>query len=99
MTNKVVKLYRHKKSNLVSIAEGKKEFSRLIQDAENEKKEYIVTKRGKPVAAILPYTEYKKAKRTEAYRKIMAAREIFSDKNISVEDVIQESKKQLEKKP
>ena len=42
----------------VSIAEGKKGFSRLIQDTLRKKDKVIVTKRGKPVVAIIPYEEY-----------------------------------------
>jgi len=38
------------KSTTISIAEGKKGFSRFIEDAHRDKEEIIVTKRGKPVA-------------------------------------------------
>jgi prevent-host-death family protein len=46
------------KSTTVSIAEGKKGFSRLIQDASEKNEEIIVTKRGKPVAVIIAYNEH-----------------------------------------
>ncbi len=36
----------------VSIAEGKKSFSRLIQDAVEKNEDIVVTKRGEPVAVI-----------------------------------------------
>ena len=55
------------KSTTVSIAEGKKGFSRLIQDASEKKEEIIVTKRGKPVAVIVPYEEYRHSRRLEGY--------------------------------
>jgi prevent-host-death family protein len=41
-------------STTVSIAEGKKGFSRLIHDTEEKRKNTIVTRRGKPVAVIIP---------------------------------------------
>ena len=86
------------KTKKVSIAEGKKSFSRLIQDALDNKKEFIVTRRGEPVAVIVPYDEYKQLKRLEGYKKIMDAREAFLKSGVSADEVFKESKKQLEKK-
>jgi prevent-host-death family protein len=86
------------KSSTVSIAEGKKGFSRLIQDASEKKGEIVVTKRGKPVAVILPYEEYQQSKRIEGYRKISRAREAFLEIGISADEVFRESRSQLEKK-
>ncbi len=94
----MVKLHNHKKSITVSIAEGKERFSRIINDAAEEKKEIVVTKRGKPVAVIIPYKEYKQSKRVEGYRKIITARNLFANKGISAENIFKESRKQLEKK-
>ena len=98
MTNKKYKSYNQEKIVTVSIAEGKKDFSRLMHDAVEEKKEIIVTKRGKPVTAIVPYEKYKHLKRLEGYRKIMAAREAFLNADVSADVVFKESRKQLEKK-
>jgi prevent-host-death family protein len=86
------------KSSTVSIAEGKKGFSRLIQDSSEKKEEIVVTKRGKPVAVILPYEEYQQSKRIKGYRKISKAREAFLKTGISADEVFKESKSQLEKK-
>jgi len=86
------------KSSVVSIAEGKKGFSRLVQDALEKKVEIVVTKRGKPVAVILPYEEYQQSKRVEGYRKISEARETFLKTGISADELFKESKSQLEKK-
>ena len=87
------------KATTVSIAEGKKSFSRLIQDAFEKKEEIVVTKRGKPVAAIIPYEEYQHSKRVEGYRKIMEARKVFLRTGILADDVFEESRKELEKRP
>lgn len=84
------------KTNTVSIAEGKKGFSRLIEDTQTKKEEIIVTRRGKPVAVIIPYEEYKRSKRTEGYKKIMEAREFFLKAGLVAEEVFKESRKQLE---
>jgi prevent-host-death family protein len=98
MTNKKSKKYKQAEPTTVSVAEGKKRFSSLMRDALEGKKEFIVTKRGKPVAVIIPYEEYKHSKRLEGYRKIMDAREAFLSSDVSADKVFQESKKQLEKK-
>ena len=87
------------KSTTVSIAEGKKGFSRLIRDAAQKREEIIVTKRGKPVAVILPYGEYQQSRRLEGYMKVMEAREVFVRSGIRADDVYKETRKQLEKRP
>ena len=84
------------KSTTVSIAEGKKGFSRLIQGALEKKEKIIITKRQKPVAVIVPYDEYQHSQRFEGYKKIMEAREAFSKAGVKAKDVYKESKKQLE---
>ncbi len=86
------------KNTTVSIAEGKKSFSRIVQDTNIKKGETIVTKRGKPVAVIISYEEYKRSKKIEGHRKIMEARKEFLKAKVSADEVFGESKKQLEKK-
>lgn len=86
------------KETTVSIAEGKKGFSRLAEEAHKKKKDTIITKRGKPVAVIIPYEEYKRSKKVEGRRKIMEARAAFLKAGIEAEEVFKESKKQLEKR-
>ena len=86
------------KEATVSIAEGKKDFSRLIQSSQDKEEDIIVTKRGKPVAVIMPYEKYQKTKRMEGYKKIMEAREIFIKADLDAEDIFKESKEQREKR-
>ncbi len=82
----------------ISIAEGKKSFSRLIKDTFLKKEEVVVTKRGKPVAAIIPYEKYQHSKRVEGYEKIMEARESFLKTGIKASEVFKESRKQIERR-
>ncbi len=84
------------KGTTVSIAEGKKGFSRLIQGAIDKKEKIIITKRQKPVAVIIPYDEYQHSQRIEGYKKIMEAREAFLKAGVKAKGVYKESKKQLE---
>jgi prevent-host-death family protein len=86
------------KDTTVSIAEGKKGFSRLIQGALDKKEKIIITKRRKPVAVIIPYDEYQRSMRFEGYRKIMEVREAFLKAGVKAKDVYKESKKQLEER-
>jgi prevent-host-death family protein len=90
---------RYMKTTTISIAEGKKGFSRLIHDTQKNRGETVITKRGKPVAVIMPYEEYKHSKRIEGYRKIMEARGTFLKTGLTADEVFKESKKQLEKRP
>jgi len=86
------------KSISVTVAEGKKGFSRLIRDVLQKKEEIIVTKRGKPVAVILPYEEYQQSKRIEGYKKIMETRGVFLKANIGADEIFKESRRQLEER-
>ncbi len=83
----------------VSIAEGKKGFSRIIHDSLEKKEEIIITKRGKPVAVIIPYDEYLRTLRLEGYGKIMETRKAFQKAGIQAGDVYKESRNELEKRP
>jgi len=84
------------KGTTVSIAEGKKGFSRLIQGAVDKKEKVIITKRQKPVAVIIPYDEYQRSTKLEGYKQIMEAREAFLKSRLKSNEVYKASKKQLE---
>jgi prevent-host-death family protein len=80
----------------VTIAEGKKNFSRLISDSMERKEEILITRRGRPVAVIMPYEQYQFSRKMEGYNKIMEAREAFLKTGIKARIIFKESKKQLE---
>jgi len=86
------------KDSIVSIAEGKKGFSRLIQGAVEKKGKIIITKRQKPVAVIIPYEDYQRSMRLDGYKKIMEVREAFLKAGVKAKDIYKESKKQLEER-
>lgn len=83
----------------VSIAEGKKGFSRIIHDSIEKGEGIVITKRGKPVAVIIPYDEYSRTLRLEGYGKIMETRKAFQKTGIQAGDVYMESRNELEKIP
>lgn len=84
------------KTTSVSIAEGKKEFSKIIQTTIKKKTGIVITKRGTPVAAIIPYNEYMHSKRLEGYIKILDGRESFIKAGIKAKDIFTEVKKELD---
>jgi prevent-host-death family protein len=86
------------KNTTVSVTEGKKGFSRFIQRALDKREKITITKWGKPVAVIIPYDEYQRSRRLEAYKKIMEAREVFLKAGLKAREVYKESKKQLGKR-
>ena len=79
----------------VSIAEGKKNFTKIIRASEEKKQKIIVSRRGNPVAIILPYEEYQKSRKREALEKIKEARAIYRRSGISAEEVYEISRKEL----
>lgn len=83
----------------VTIAEGKKNFSRLINASLETKEEILVTRRGRPVAVIIPYEQYQISKKMEGFKKIMAARQVFLKTGINARSIFRESKQQLENRP
>ncbi len=84
------------KSKTVGIADGKKFFSRLVDEVSRGKGRVLVTKRGKPVAVILPYEEYERSQRMEGLSKIMEARKAFSGRGLKALEVYRESRRELE---
>ena len=84
------------KGQSVSIAEGKKSFSKIIDDAVSHKEEVIVTRRGKPVAVIVPYDEYLQSRKRDALAVIMETRKAFRKAGVSGEKIAKEARKELE---
>ncbi|MHB8835843.1 MAG: type II toxin-antitoxin system Phd/YefM family antitoxin [Candidatus Methylomirabilia bacterium] len=86
------------KTSTVSIAEGKKDFSRLIRERVQKKSDVVVTRRGQPVAVIVPYDEYQVMRRLEGYRTILALRAEFGSAGLSATELREASRKELEKR-
>lgn len=82
----------------VSISEGKKNFAKIIRASEEKKQKIIVSRRGNPVAVILPYEEHIKNKKRDALIKIKEAKAKYHCSGISAKEVYEISKKELEEK-
>ena len=81
-----------------SIAEGKKNFSKIIKASEEKNQGIIISRRGNPVAIILPYKEYKKNRKKVALREIQEVRAIYHQTEISAREIYEISKKELGKR-
>ena len=86
------------KTITVTIAEGKRDFSRLIKEAVERNEDVVVTKRGKPMAVIVPYGEYQHSKRVKAHQKILESRAAFVKAGVSAAEVYRESREELERR-
>jgi len=83
----------------VSIAEGKKNLSRLIRSASASKNEVVLTRHGTPVAVLMPYDSYLATRRGDGYRKIMEARAAYLRAGVDSDEIIKDSKGQLRRRP
>lgn len=79
-----------------SIAEGKKNFSKIIKTSEEKKEPIVISRRGKPVAIIIPYEEYQRTMKKDALREIHEARESYRKLGISAKKVYEISRGMLE---
>ena len=82
----------------VSIADGKRDLSRLIKAANANKQDIVLTNRGKPVAVLVPYGEYRRSRRAESFQRVMEARSVFVAAGVRADVVYRETKSQLENK-
>lgn len=86
------------KTITVTVAEGKRDFSRLLKEAGEKSEDIVVTKRGKPMAVIVPYEEYLHSKKAEAHRKILESREVFMKAGVSAAEAYKESREELKRR-
>ena len=80
----------------VSIAEGKKNFAKIIRASEEQNQEIIVSRRGNPVAIIVPYDAHMKNRKKEALMKIEDVRAQYHKSGLCAEKVHKMSKTELE---
>ena len=79
----------------VSVAQGKKEFTKIIRHSSKNEGNIIITKRGIPAAVIMSI-DAQKLKRRALYAELMDLRKRLSQAGIPAQDVYQESKRMLE---
>ncbi len=81
----------------VSVAKGKKEFTKIIRDSSQSEGNVIITKRGKPAAVIMSFENYQKMNRMARFAELIELKKRFSKSGVSAKDVYEESKRMLER--
>ena len=74
--------------------EAKTHFSQIIEKAE-QGVDFIVTRRGKPVAKIVPFEQKPEMTRMEAIEKLMEMRKLYRGKpgSFNIREAIEEGRK------
>jgi prevent-host-death family protein len=80
----------------VSIAQGKRDLTKILRDTLTSGENIILTRRGKPAAVIIPFEDYRKLKRMAQFAELAHLRERFAESGLSARDVYAESRKMLE---
>lgn len=79
----------------INIAEAKKNLTKLVAGVLREGRGFVITKRGKPAALIMPYHYYEEICRIGALNKIFAVRQQFAG-GITAEEACRQSREELE---
>ena len=85
-------------TKIVTISDGKKDFTGIIKDFTAKNKNIIITKRGQPVAALLPYKEFTDMKRLKTYLKMLEISAEMRKTGIKAKDVLKETKRGLDRR-
>ena len=80
-----------------TIVEGKRDFTSIVKKVSEDAKDIVITKRGKPVAVLLSYREYKEIKRLRSYLKMLQISESLKECEITATQIYEESRKELER--
>ncbi|MEW6408947.1 MAG: type II toxin-antitoxin system Phd/YefM family antitoxin [Nitrospirota bacterium] len=83
-------------TKIVTISDGKKDFLGIIRESVAKNEDVLITKRGQPVAALLPYKEYTDLKKLRTYLKMLEISAVMDKTHIKAKDVYEASKKELE---
>lgn len=85
-------------TKIVTISDGKKYFTGLIKESVAKNEDIVITKRGRPVAALLPYKEYTNLRKLRTYLKMLEISKEMYKTGIKAKDVYAASKKDLEER-
>ncbi len=85
-------------TKFVTISDGKKDFTSLIKKSVAKNEDIVITKRGQPVAALLPYKEYTNLRKLRTYLKMLEISTEIQKTGIKANDVYAASRKELEER-
>ena len=81
-------------AQFIGAFEAKTHFSKIIEKAE-QGQDYVVTRRGKPVAMILPLDKKPEMTRMEAIEQLMEMRKLYRGKpgSFNIREAIEDGRK------
>jgi len=82
----------------VSVAEGKKFFTQLLKEAEEEQTAILIFRRGRFAGAILPPGEYERLERLQAFFEALYLSKQFAHLSVDVAQLVRESRQELEER-
>jgi prevent-host-death family protein len=80
----------------ISVAQGKKDFTKIIRHSSQSEGNVIITKRGTPTAVIMSFDAYQRLKRRALYAELMELRGRLSRSGITAREAYEESRWMLE---
>jgi len=85
-------------SKRVSVAEAKQGFTKLLREAQQGQEEVIVTRRGTPFMVILPYEQFERLERWQAYLEMVRISEELEGVAVSAAELQAASRRELEER-
>ncbi|MFQ6089883.1 MAG: type II toxin-antitoxin system Phd/YefM family antitoxin [Candidatus Bipolaricaulia bacterium] len=85
-------------SKQVSVAEAKRDLTKLLREVEEKQMEIVVTRRGAPFMVILRFEDYERLERLRAYLEMVRISEELKDSQISATEIYEESRRELEER-
>ena len=79
----------------VSVSEAKRDFTKVLK-AVQEGEATIITKRGKPVGAMMGFDEFQKLRRLAAYNSLLQLSQDLSGCGTTATELYQQSRRELE---
>ncbi len=80
----------------ISVAQAKKEFTKIIRETSQSEFNFIISERGTPVAVIMSFEGHRKLKKRAVYAELMGLRKRLFKSGVSAQEVYRKSKKMLE---
>lgn len=77
-----------------TIAEAKKEFSRILR--ETKEGPVVITRRGEPEAVVLAYADYEALRRLQAYQQILGLSRELRETGLPAAELYEASRRDLE---
>ena len=81
----------------ISIAQSKKDLTKIVRDISNKEGNVIITRRGTPAAVLMPFDAYQRLKKMAVYAETIALRKRLVQSNVTSQKVYRESRGMLEK--